>query len=93
MFSTAYVANNKEKWAKKNDDVTRGIVVIFILLLILDVLIIIFTIQSLLFCSKVHKWDSLVTFLLIVSLFIPGVGGIVGLSIIIYYFLNCRRQQ
>ena len=84
--------NNQDTLRNKSDsELAKRIMTIIIILFIIDILIFVFTIHAIMQCSKAHGWDSLVTFFLIASLFVPGLGTIIGISIIIYYFVSCRH--
>ena len=89
----AVAINNKHTLQHQDQDpeAAKRVLAVIAVLLIIDILILIFTIYAIMECSKAHGWDSFVTFLLIACLFVPGLGAIIGISIIIYYFVSCRH--
>lgn len=63
---------------------------IFIVLLIIDIVLLVFAVHFTMKCSKANNWPGWVTFLLIVSFFIPYIGGALSLGMIIYGLVACK---
>ena len=64
-------------------------VIIFFALLILDLALLIYSMHCILQCSEFKKWPTMLTILLMVMLFIPSIGFLTSLGVIIYYHLSC----
>jgi len=81
VISGQYVSSNSKKHDTK---IFKDVIAIIVLLIIVDIIILIFAIHYILECAKAHNWSPLVTLLLIILLFSPGIGGILSIGIIIY---------
>ena len=63
---------------------SRQAIIFLIVLVIVDLIILITAIHYIIECSRMRGWSPLVTLLLIILLFTPGIGGILSIGIIIY---------
>ena len=98
MLSTTYLMNasappdkNHEKHKKHKEKVMRDIVIVFFALLILDLAFIIYSVHCIFNCSEMKKWPIMLTILLMIMLFLPGIGTLTALGIIIYNHLSCQK--
>lgn len=73
---------------KKN---LRNVVLIFFALLIIDLVILVYSMHCILECSQIKKWPMMLTILLMIMIFIPTIGFLVSLGIIIYYHMACKK--
>lgn len=95
MLSTAYALSVKSA-ASPTGAVTPqekhavdSIVTIFLLLLIVDIAIMIFAIYAVIKCSEAKHWPAYVPILLVLAMImVPGIGGMLAIGIIIYYFAS-----
>ena len=91
MLSTALLMSNKpaddDKSKKMTPQQARGFLLIFVLLLIIDLALLVYTLYCLFEC----KLQWYINVLLLLLLFTPGLGFVVSLSIIVYHYTNCRK--
>ena len=65
----------------------KAVATIFLMLLIIDIAIMIFAIYATVKCSEAKKWSALIPILIIACMILlPGIGGILAIGMIIYYF-------
>ena len=85
---------NEKKVNKNMIQLIQQFLLIFMILLILDIILIYFTIKSILLCQRAGKWNTLVSILLIlVCLFVPGIGFILSIFLIIYAKMTCGSEK
>ena len=74
---------------KKN---LRNVVLIFFALLIIDLVILVYSMHCILECSQIKKWPMMLTILLMIMIFIPTIGFLSSIGIIIYYHMACKKD-
>ena len=91
LASLYYKSLNKvENLDEKNlvSDI-RKFVVTFILLVILDLILMIYAIYCIFKCPLISMILKIVLLLL---LFVPGIGFIVSVAVIIYFYVTCKNS-
>lgn len=72
----------------------KDFLIIIVVYIIIRIIILIWAIHCILTCASSRGWNSLVAFLLIVLLFIPGLGDAICIGIIIYYYASgCHKKN
>ena len=101
MFSSAILlANNGNNEGltgpsgPMDKTIARDLIVLVVVAVIIDLVVLIFAIHYILECAKNNKWNPLITLLLIMMLFLPGIGGALAIAIIIYGVTGgCKPAQ
>jgi hypothetical protein len=100
MFSTAYALHLKTvsppKGTTTEDEkkLIQELVAVFVMLLIVDVVITMFAIYATIRVSEVNNWPAYVPILLVlIMIMFPAGGGILAISMIIYYFTTVCESQ
>lgn len=88
MLALPYYNSIKTEHYDENTpkDLVRRVEIILLTALILDILLLIFAIRAIFKC----RWSAPISILLIFSLFIPYVGFIMAISLIIYAQISCK---
>lgn len=92
---TALLQNNEEQFKhkghtggnmslKEGEKFVRDFIIFIIVVAIIDILILILAVHYILECSKAQNWNMWITVILIILLFAPGIGLVLGFAIIIY---------
>ncbi len=104
MLSTAYalsvratsptVTDPQSSIVVAKSKTTNKIVSVFLLLLVVDIAVMIFAIYAIIKCSEFKQWPSYVPILLVLAMImLPGVGWVIAVGAIIYYFASgCHSQ-
>lgn len=91
MLSTSYYLQQqrKENYDPKNKLQMETMFRVFLILFLIDLTILIFAIS----CALKLKLEPLYIVALIVAMFIPGIGFLVQLGVIIYYYLTHKHAS
>lgn len=87
MLSTSYLLNTSptnSQAPKLSTEDKRILIITVILLLVIDLVILCFGIHFLLKCSEDKDWNPVLVILLIVLMFTPTFGSLLGIALIIY---------
>lgn len=99
MLSTTYLIsasapdkNDSDKSGDSGEGIktSRKMVLIFFVLLVLDLVLLVYSMHCILECSQIKKWPMLLTILLMVMLFMPSIGTLTSIGVIIYYHVSCK---
>lgn len=86
--------NNNSIPAKDIKKFFKDLLVAIIVMVIIDLVLLIWGIHCAVSCGQAKGWNSFLVFLLILFMFIPGFGGIVAISIIVYrYAAGCNKPK
>ena len=86
MLSTSYYLQQqkKEKYDHNDKAFMESMFRVFLLLFIIDLIILVFAIS----CALKLELDPLYTVVLIVLMFVPGLGFLTQIGVIFYYYLS-----
>lgn len=103
MISYKYLLDaykQKERFSQKDGQIEisdeekelfKSMIVIIIIAVMIEVLLLIFAIRSIFMCQNAGKWGVLISILLILSLFMPYIGGFIAILLIIYASVSCKN--
>jgi len=92
MLSTTYYLQqkNKEKYVNPHDKTyLKTMFRVFLILFLIDLIILIFAIS----CAVKLQIDPMYVVILIVLMFLPGLGFLVQIGVIIYYYLTNHKHR
>ena len=90
-LSNAYKDQTLERYGNNNRTILGLSLALFIVLLVIDLLFVIAAIYFTFRCTAVQKWPTYLPIIFIILFFIPWIGGIAALAMIIYGLVACRR--
>lgn len=74
--------------------VVNEFLAIFVILVIIDIIILYYTIKAVMTCQKAGKWGTGISILLIlICLFVPGIGFMLSIFLIVYGNISCGREE
>ncbi len=91
-LANAYKDQTLERYGNNNGTILGLSLALFIVLLVIDILFVITAIYFTFRCTAIKKWPTYLPIIFIILFFIPWIGGIAALAMIIYGLVACRRR-
>ena len=97
-LSTLYMLQAKASATKTGGHMpvkmAKDMLYTLIVLMVLDLVFLFYAIHCLVVCSQANSWSPVITVLLFVLLFVPGLGFATALGIIVYHLaVGCEKKS
>jgi hypothetical protein len=91
LMAAAPASDDKNKKTSKpmTAGEARAFVLVFILLLVIDLALLVYTLYCLFECKLAWYWNVLI----LLCLFTPGLGFITSIAVIVYHYTTCRKTS